>query len=86
MDVSFRHRDGRARHPFEFASMPEAREVFRELKRQLDVMDNTRYKPGLDFEWNAMDRAMFSLRLSLGLVSRWADELMDTGIPEEELA
>lgn len=85
MDLWFRNSDGRARDPFEFASLPEAREVFREMKRTLDVMDDSRDHPGLDFEWNAMDRAVFALRLSLQRQGSWTEDLMATElVPEVE--
>jgi hypothetical protein len=85
MDLQFRHRDGRARNPFEFASSLEARSVFRELKRQLDVLDagildGTRARPGREFIWDALDRAVLALQLSLIRIGRWEAGLMDTGV------
>jgi hypothetical protein len=83
MDLWFKHRDGRMRNPLEFAAVPEAREVFRHLKRKLDEMDDARARPGLDFEWNAADRGLMALRLSLQTLDRWSDDLMVTDFEPE---
>ena len=83
LDFALRHQDGRIRRTGEFASVPEAREVYRIMRLKLDEMDNLRKRPGLDFEWSVLDRATFSLELALKIAGRWSEDLAENEIPDE---
>ena len=76
----FRHRDGRVRTPFEFAGQSEARTVFREVKKALDVADVEWRNPGADGAYRAMDKAKLALQLSLMQHGRWTPDLKETGV------
>lgn len=78
-DPFFRHRDGRVRTPFEFSACPEARTVFRDLKRELDIADTDWTAPGEHGSFRAMDKAKIALQLSLQTRRRWSPELLETG-------
>lgn len=74
--------DGRRRYnPADFESVPEARQVFREVKRQLDIMDKTRGVPLLEFRRATLERAKLALEFSLKRACRWSEELLETGVP-----
>jgi len=74
----FVHRDGRRRHALEVATRPEAPEVFREIKRQLDIADKRRKLD--DFSFRGLDMGKFSLEMSLKLVQRFDKGLLETGV------
>ncbi len=74
------HRDGRRRAPAEMIYQPEAREIFRAIKRQLDIMDDNWRFPGNDARFRACDKAKLALHYALHRAGRWSDELLETGI------
>jgi hypothetical protein len=76
----FRHRDGRTRNPYEVASLPEGRRIFRDLKRSLDVMDYTWMGAARDVRWQAADEAKLGMQMGLEILGRWSPDLLDTGV------
>lgn len=77
------HRDGRRRTPIQVAESEDpgqAREIFREIKRQLDIADREWVNPGQDPCFRALDLAKISMQLALKRVGRWDECLLDTGV------
>ena len=71
--------------PFEFAAIldfTEMADVFRALKRKLDIADEQWALPANDASWRAMDMTVFALRCQLEKIGRWEDSLLDTGVDE----
>lgn len=68
---------------FEMAGHPDAHSVFRELKRRLDINDNSRISPSESMEARGLDVAKFSIELALKMLDKWNPELKETGIVYE---
>ena len=64
----------------EVAQMPEAQEIFRAVKRELDVMDKDWTKPGAELRYKATDRAKFALQTALKDLEKWDRSLLDSGV------
>lgn len=60
--------------------MPEGRQVFRALKRNLDAMEFTTSGISATVKWQVADVAKLSLQLSLIRLGRWSEDLLDTGV------
>lgn len=75
---AFFERRGHRISAYEFAGQPEARTVFRGIKRRLDAMDASGYKAD-DRDWYAIDWAKIALQTSLQAQRRWSPELLETG-------
>ena len=61
--------------------MPEAPELFREIKRALDMVDAERRSTfAQDARVRGLEVAKLSLQLALGVYDRWSRELLETGV------
>lgn len=76
----FVHRDGRRRRAMEVAMQPEAPELMRDLKRQLDIADKTRKLARDDTQFRGLDMAKLSLQLALQSLGRFSPEMLQTGV------
>ena len=72
----FVHRDGRRRRAMEVATMPEAPELFVEVKRQLDIADSERRSFVSEARVRGLEVARLSLQMALGMYERWGKEMM----------
>lgn len=72
-------RRGHAITPHDLAGLPEARTVFREVKRELDKRDAAFVRLD-DQDFRAIDMAKIGLELSLRARHRWSPDLSETGI------
>lgn len=84
-DPKFRSGSGPSLNQWEMAQLPEARTVFRSLKRFLDVADFEWRLPAGYLKWVAADRAKLGLQTALEFLGRWSDDLLDTGVVLESV-
>lgn len=78
-----RHGRGPLLNQWEMARMPEARSVFRAVKRFLDIADWNWQLPAQYLKWVAADRAKLGLQVALEMIGRWSDELLETDVLEK---
>lgn len=72
-------RRGREITPYDLSGLPEARTVFRELKREVDKRDMARV--GLDDrDFYALDMAKYALQISLEQRHRWSSDLLENEV------
>lgn len=74
------------RNHMEVALKPEAVELFRAIKRQLDVVDREWHRPGAELRYKALDRAKLAIQLSLQIVGKWEKALLTNDVYERAVA
>ena len=73
------------RNHMEVALKPAAVEIFRAIKRRLDIADWEWHRPGMELRYKVLDKAKLALQFSLQIVGKWEKSMLANDVFERSI-